>query len=73
MLKFMWKISEVIVNGISLVLKWQNPAVAHAGTKFAILKTVGWEDIQKFEAIEKKYRNIADEDTGCGPLHKDEK
>lgn len=61
MLKFMSKISDVIVSGISLVLKGQNPAVPHASTKFAILKTKkNHEEISKLEEIEEKFRHIAE-------------
>lgn len=56
----MSKISDVIVSGISLVLKGQTPAVPHASTKFAILKTQKREDTEKLEAIEKKFREIAE-------------
>ena len=60
MLKLMSKITDVIVSGISLVLKWQTPAVPHASTKFAILKTKrNQEEVSKLETIEKKFRDIS--------------
>lgn len=60
MFKFMSKISDVIVQGISLVLNWQTPAVPHASTKFAILKTQKQkDDIAKLEQIEKKLRDMS--------------
>jgi coproporphyrinogen III oxidase len=58
--KFMSNITDVIVAGISLVMKGKNPAVPHAQTKFAILKSKEAQDeILKFEEIEKKLRGIS--------------
>lgn len=72
MLKIMSSISQVIVNGISLVL-WDNtPAVPHAQTKFAIFKSKKQKTLEKekLEEIEKRYRKLSGESetTPCGPI-----
>jgi hypothetical protein len=73
----MLKLTDVIVNGISLVMKWNTPAVSHAQTKFAILKSKKWGEATKaFEVLEKKFRGLSlPKDTGtiCGPCGVDEK
>jgi len=72
---FMSKITDVIVKGISLVMKWNTPAVPHAQTKFAIFKS-DTSYTSKFDEIEKKFNRLSiHQDTGtvCGPCGVDEK
>lgn len=57
----MSKLSEVVVNGISLIMKGNVPAVVHAGTKFAILKAKTPENMAKLEALEKKFLTLSGE------------
>lgn len=56
-------ISNVIVDKISLVKKWENPAVEKAETKFSIFKTfkktkINKTAIEKIEKIKEKYQKI---------------
>ncbi len=60
----MRKISDVIVNGISLVLKGHVPAVQHAESSFAIFKIANRpskEQIRKLEEISSRLGAVAND------------
>lgn len=54
----MRNIKNVFVNGISLVSKYESPAVEQAENRFALFKTVKKEDNENKENLNKKIDEI---------------